>query len=99
MNLRRPSIHGDFADDAAVDAGEDLVEAVSGDRETVVALADDGLGRVECLAHEVGHRFGEFDGAARIVDLGGDGALDPRVHVEDRTDTWMFSVDHPMLDG
>ena len=36
------SVHGDLADDAAVDAVEDLVEAVAGDGEAVVALADDG---------------------------------------------------------
>ena len=70
----------------AVDAVEDLVEAVAGDGEAVVALADDGARRVGRLAHELGDRLGELDGAARVVDLGGDGALDPRVHVEDRAD-------------
>ena len=82
----------------AVDAVEDLVEAVAGDGEAVVALADDGARRVGRLAHELGDRLGELDGAARVVDLGGDGALDPRVHVEDRADVGMLAVDHPVLD-
>ena len=36
--------------------------------------------------------------AARVVDLGGHGALDPRVHVEDRVHLGMLAVDHPVLD-
>ena len=51
------SVHGDFADDAAVDALEDLVEAVAGDGEAVVALADDGATGVGRLAHELGDRL------------------------------------------
>ena len=39
--LPRRLVHGDGADELAADAGEDLVEAVPGDRQPVVALTDD----------------------------------------------------------
>src|SRR5262249_25994997 len=64
------SVHGDVADDPAVDAGEDLVERVARDRQAVVLLADDGTARILGLPHEVGDRRGELHRAARIVDLG-----------------------------
>ena len=57
-----------------------------------------GARRVGRLAHELRDRLGELHGAARVVDLGGGGALDPGVYVEDRVDLGMLAVDHPVLD-
>src|SRR5688572_7461573 len=78
--------HRYLAKDLAADSLEYLVQALARDRQAVIAEADHRVTGIGFLADKLGHGFGQLEGAAGVIDVGGLDPVHPGMDVHDGAD-------------